>query len=182
MKKTSTLVLLLVLFANGVSAQCGTGYTNAQLNWDHLDFLPSNNTRYTTVYPSAAFPYSQNFAIGTRRLNFTMAPTGNITLNGENGTHTGHAGSFATGGDDVQFTTTTSASTTIIMSFDEEVANVRFSIFDLDANQRINFTAYNDANVAQTITVVRASGSSGINITGSGSINVTATGPGTGYG
>src|SRR5690606_3834674 len=65
---------------------------------------------------------------------------------------------------------------------DEEVANVRFSIFDLDANQRINFTAYNDANVAQTITVVRASGSSGINITGSGSINVTATGPGTGYG
>ncbi len=93
-------------------AQCPVGYTAAELNWDNIDFLPSNNIRYTGFYPSAAFPYNQNFTIGTRRLNFVMAPQANITLDGENGTNTAHAGSFALAGDDVQFTTTAAANTT----------------------------------------------------------------------
>ncbi|HEY6505229.1 MAG TPA: hypothetical protein VIZ28_14740, partial [Chitinophagaceae bacterium] len=114
MKKNFTLGFFIILcsmsnFSPGLHAQCTAGYTNAELNWDHLDFLPSNNVRYTSFYPTAAFPYTQNFAIGTRRLNFVMAPQANITLNGENATHTGHAGSLATAGDDVQFTTTSAA-------------------------------------------------------------------------
>src|SRR5436190_2083333 len=121
MKKNSTLkfylfiVSILVLSATGFS-QCPGGYTQAQLNWDHIDFLPSNNARYSSFYPSAAFPYNQNFTIGTRTVNFTMAPAANITLNGENALSTGHAGSFSTAGDDVQFTTTSTANTTITLS------------------------------------------------------------------
>lgn len=186
MKKTFTLYSFIVLctlsgFIHRADAQCGVGYTNAQLNWDNIDFLPSNNTRYTTYYPTAAFPYNQNFTIGTRRLNFVMAPQANITLNGENGTNTGHTGSLATAGDDVQFTTTSAANTTSTMIFDADVANVRFSLFDLDASQRVTITATNAASVAQTITVANANGTSGIVIAGSGTVTATATGPATGY-
>ena len=187
MKRNSTqkfyflIVSILVLSFCGV-AQCPVGYTQAQLNWDHLDFLPSNNTRYTSFYPSATFPYVQNFTMGPRSVNFAMAPTANITLNGENGTHTGHAGSFSTLGDDVQFTTTTSATTTITTTFDANVANVRFSIHEIDGNQRVNITATNALGAAQTITMAKVVAASGITIAGSGTASATATGPATGYG
>jgi hypothetical protein len=171
------LFFLLVLCINGQS-QC----TPAELNWDNLDFLPSNNTRYTTFYPSTAFPYNQNFAMGTRRLNFTMSPQANITLNGENGLHTGHAGSLATAGDDVQFTTTSVASTNLLMTFDADVTNVAFSLFDLDsARQTVTITALNSGGASQNITVGTAIGTSGITIAGSGTATATATAPATAY-
>ena len=174
-------VSILVLAANGIS-QCPGGYTQAQLNWDNIDFLPSNNVRYTSFYPSAAFPYNQNFTIGTRTVNFAMAPQANITLNGENGTNTAHTGSFATAGDDVLFTTTSTAATTITTTFDLDVANVRFSIFDIDGSQRVNITATNALGVAQTITMAKVVAASAITIAGSGTNSATATGPVTGYG
>lgn len=186
MKKNFTRVfsLCVVLSIASVSAhaQCAAGTTAAELNWDNIDFLPSNNTRYSPYYPSTAFPYNQNFAMGPRTVNFTMAPQANITLNGENGTNTAHAGSLAAAGDDVQFTTTSSVTaSTITMTFDINVANVRFSMFDVDVNQRVNITATNAAAVAQTITMVRANAASGITITGSGGLSATATGPGANY-
>jgi hypothetical protein len=186
MKKNFTLhfsfvLFFLLFFSLPGNTQCPAGYVAAELNWDNLDFLPSNNARYTAYYPSAAFPYNQNFAIGTRRLNFVMAPQTNITLNGENGINTAHAGSFATAGDDVQFTTTVTTNTTLTMTFDLNVANARFSLFDLDNNQRATITAMNAAMVSQTITVVRASGTSGIIIAGSGTTTATATGPAAAY-
>jgi hypothetical protein len=180
-KLSSLIVSILVLAASGM-AQCPAGYTQAQLNWDHLDFLPSNNIRYSSFYPSAAFPYSQNFTIGPRSINMTMAPQASITLNGENGTHTGHAGSFATAGDDVQFTTTVASAATITTTFDIDVANVRFSIFDIDGNQRVNITATNAGGVPQSITMAKVVAASTITIAGSGSNSATATGPVTGYG
>ncbi|MEO8406399.1 MAG: T9SS type A sorting domain-containing protein [Chitinophagaceae bacterium] len=186
MKKTFTLlsfvVSLIVLLLPGYgNAQCPGGYTQAELNWDHIDFLPSNNARYTSFYPSAAFPYTQNFTIGTRTVNFTMAPSNTLTLNGENGTNTAHAGSLATAGDDIQFTTTATSNNTITVTFDVDVANVMFSLFDIDNNQRVNITATNAVAAAQAITIANASGTSGINITGSGSTSANATGPNTGY-
>ena len=187
MKRNSTqkfyflFVSILVFSVKGMS-QCPVGYTQSQLNWDHLDFLPSNNVRYNSFYPVPTFPYNQNFTMGPRTVNFAMAPTGNITLNGENGTSTGHTGSFATAGDDVQFTTTSSAATTITTTFDINVANARFSIFDIDANQRVNITATNALGVAQTITIVKVNAASAITVAGSGTTSATATGPITGYG
>ena len=187
MNKNSTrkfylfIVSILVLSTTGFS-QCPGGYTQAQLNWDHIDFLPSNNVRYSSFYPSASFPYNQNFAIGPHTVNFAMAPAANITLDGENGVHTGQAGSFATAGDDVQFTTTSTANTTITTTFDADVANVRFSIFDLDFNQRVNITATNALGVAQTIVIGNAIATSGITFAGSGTTSATATAPAVNYG
>lgn len=171
---------IAVFFIKKSAAQCGTGYTQAQLNWDNLDFLPSDNTNYTDWYTSATRPYNQEFTIGTRRINFSIAPTANITLNGENGTNTGHAGSFAQSGFDVQFTTTSTANTTITMTFDAEVANVKFSLFDVDNNQVATIRAFNAASVAQNIVVTKADAASGINITGSATVPVI-TAPNTGY-
>src|SRR5687767_12124615 len=122
MKRKFTLycrgLLILSFFSNNLNAQCGAGFTAAELNWDHLDYLPSNNADYTSFYPSAAFPYNQNFTIGTRRLNIQATPQANIVLNGENGLNTAHTASFASAGDDVQYTTTTNANTTVRLTFD----------------------------------------------------------------
>jgi hypothetical protein len=186
MKKNFTLYFLFVstlflFYGPDTKAQCPVGYSSAQLNWDNIDFLPSNNVRYTSYYPSAAFPYNQNFAIGIRKVNFAMAPQANITLNGENGTNTAHVGSFASAGDDVQFTTNSAANSSVTMTFDADVANVRFVLFDLDNSQRVTITATNTAGVAQTITSVLSNGSSGVVITGSGTTSVAATAPAAGY-
>lgn len=176
---TTTSIFFFV--CTNLPAQCPGGYSAAELNWDHLDFLPSNNVRYTSFYPTAAFPYNQNFVIGTRRLNMTMAPTATLTLNGENGTNTAHAGSFATAGDDVQFTTTANTNSTITFTFDADVANIQFCLFDIDNNQRATVTATNNASVAQNITITKANAGSGITIAGSGTTSASGTGNGTNY-
>jgi hypothetical protein len=162
------------------SAQCPGGYTASQLNWDNLDFLPSNNTRYTDFYPNAAFPYNQNFTMGTRTVNFVMAPANTLALGGENGTNTAHAAPV-TAGDDVQFTTSGTGDNTITITFDADVANLRFSLFDIDNGQRATVTAVNGAATAQNITATLPNGGSGITIAGSGTATASATGPG-GYG
>jgi hypothetical protein len=186
MKKNSTqkfyfvLVSVLVCSAN-VMAQCPVGYSQAQLNWDNLDFLPSNNVRYTSYYPTATFPYSQNFTMGPRTVNFAMSPTANITLNGENGTNTAHTGSFATAGDDVLFTTT-STQPRPLQPVSISMARCDFSIFDIDASQRVNITATNALGVAQNITLVKVVAGSAITVAGSGTTSATATGPVTAYG
>jgi len=184
MKKKQTrlcLIVVLWLTAQAAMAQCPAGTSQAELNWDHIDFLPSNNTRYTDYYPSVAFPYTQRFAIGTRAVTFSMAPQANITLNGENGTNTAHGGSpSVTAGDDVQFTTTSSSATTITLTFDAEVSNVRFSLFDVDNGQRVMMAATNAAATALPVTIALASGTSGITLGGTTN-NPTATAPGTGY-
>jgi hypothetical protein len=185
MEKNFTLYFFLLIVSINITprahAQCGAGYTAAQLNWDHIDFLPSNNVRYTSFYTSSAFPYSQNFTIGTRKVNFAMAPQASITLNGENGTNTAHAGSFATAGDDVQFTTTVATASTITMRFDADVTNVKFSLFDLDNSQRVTITATNTASAAQNVTAALANAGSGLGIAGSGTATVVINTPGGGY-
>lgn len=180
MKTKSTLAFFLfaasLCYSHNSSAQC----TASELNWDNIDFLPSNNVRYTGFYPTAAFPYNQNFTMGTRTVNFVMAPANTLTLNGENGTNTAHTAPV-TAGDDVQFTTTNNGNNTITITFDINVENLQFSLFDIDNNQRATITATNAAAAAQNITIIRPNGGSGIVVAGSGSAIATATGPNTGY-
>src|SRR6185295_15958904 len=99
----------------------------------------------------------------------------------ENYTNTADLGSFATQGSDVQFTTTNAANTTITMTLDSNVMNIRFSLFDLDNAQRVIITAKDLSGASQLITVVKANITSGIAILNSGTNTVTATGPGLDY-
>ena len=174
----AVFILQLSCFAAiSSNGQCPGGYTQSQLNWDYLDFLPTTSpTYYTPFYISGITPYNQNFSIGTRRVNFAIAPTANITLDGENLTNTADAGSFSTPGFDVQFTTTNAANTTITMTFDADVANIKFSLFDLDNNQRVIITASNTLGLPQLATLTKANAGSGIAI-----LLQQATGPGSNY-
>ena len=172
---TFFVVHIFLLTLVSATAQCGAGYTQAELNWDYLDFLPSNSaTFYTPFYVAGITPYNQNFSMGPRRINFQT--TTSVTLNGENATNTADAGSFATPGQDVQFTTTITGNSTITINFDIDVQNVKFSLFDLDNSQRVTISAANAALVAQNITITKANAASGITIAGSGGTTPVATG------
>jgi hypothetical protein len=187
MKNLYIRILIWICILTGAvaetSAQCpvvGGPWTQSQLNWDYLDFLPNlgvpATTYYTPFYISGITPYTQTFAMGPRRVTFTMAPSGNIGMDGENATNTADAGSFATAGHDVQFTTSNAANTTITMTFDAEVANVQFSLFDLDNNQRVNIAAVNTLSLPQVATLTKANAGGAIAI-----LLQQATGPGTNY-
>lgn len=154
--------IALILFAQNSSAQCITG-TAAQINWDNLDYYyvattaPYGNGSGVS-YVTSTHAATQKFAIGKNSLTFSVGA--NITIGGENATHTGDGGSYGTG-QDIQFTTTANAAT-ITMTFATEVNNLQFSIFDLDNDQRVNVGAVNAASTNLNVTLTKANATSGI--------------------
>lgn len=180
MKKIIRILCIAIatLNANLSDAQCGAGYTQAQVNWDNLDFYynsgggaPYNN------YVTNTMALTQKFAIGINTL--TVGVGSNITINGENTSNTAEAGSYGTGAD-VQFTTT-AAGTTITLTFAAEVQNLKFSIYDLDNNQRVNVSGVNNSSTAQSVTLSLANGTSGITFSGNPGTNPRANGIGGDY-
>ena len=91
------------------------------------------------------------------------------TFRGVTGAHTGSTSSFGTGAD-IKFDVVTGADTLV---FNDEVSNLKFSLFDIDNRHRVVVTATNAIGTAQNITMARVSGTN-INITGSGSTSATA--------
>jgi hypothetical protein len=162
-----------MLSAGQAVAQCGAGYTQSQLNWDYLDFLVSTGSY--SGFVSASDAQNQAFTMGTNRVRFIVANS-NITISGENYSHTGDAGSFGTGAD-ASFTTTTSGSRTITIVFDSVVTNLRFSLYDIDNGQKVGVQAWNPGNTAQSITMTKPGGGS-VSLSGSPGTNPTGTGGG----
>lgn len=139
------LFLLPFLVASFTShAQC-TGSNNCSLNWDYLRFFPSAGiSGYTTLATSQ----TQNFAFGTQRLAITHNFTGSNAA-GEDATNTAESGAFGTGSD-VHFI----GDGVITVSFQSSVTNVRFSLFDIDYNQKVTI-----ASAGNTVTLAKLSGS-----------------------
>jgi len=132
------ILLLSALSAHRAEAQC----TNANINWDNLDYLERNSAGYSTYITVGMFAnmvQTQRFAIGTNRAtiatNFLTA-----AILGENTTHTGEAGSFGAGAD-VSY----NANGTITITFDTAVSNVQFSLYDIDNAQVATITAFEGA-------------------------------------
>jgi hypothetical protein len=154
-------VCLSSLLNSDVKAQCSGGYTQAQLNWDNLDYYYKtiNAAPYgcggSCSYVSDAMEQTQRFAIGTKSVTIATSAAG--IVKGENKTHTGDV-SVDYSGADAQFLPTAN-NQTITLTFSDDVANVRFTLYDVDAGQRINFAAVNAANAAQTINVQTYTGS-----------------------
>ncbi|MFD2918150.1 GEVED domain-containing protein [Terrimonas rubra] len=157
MKRHLTAVVKLMLVAcfsmvitTYVNAQCGTGYTRAQTNWDNLDFLPSTGNRYTDYYSGAVSAYNQNFALGTNTVNFNFSSS--FTLDGEQTAHTGDitANSVTYAGADVRFIPTANNSSFTI-TFENLVQDARFALYDIDNNASYRVTAVNGLGVAQNI-------------------------------
>jgi hypothetical protein len=138
---TAFSTLLLVLFSMislRATAQCGAGYTQTTLNWDYLDYFPFTGTYGDGSYlNSASLSTTQNFAFGKNRL--TIATAGSVmSIIGETGNHTADAG------DDLEYSATDG---TITLTFDQEVQNLRFSVYDIDRRQTVAVNGKNAANV-----------------------------------
>ena len=138
----SRLIRAMILIANilfiglSASAQCGVGYSQSQVNWDNLDYLVT--TGNYSGFVSTAMANSQNFALGPNRVTINLSS--NMNPGGENGTHTGELAGFT--GDDVQFTPSGS-NQTITITFDNEVMNANFTLYDVDRQASITVTAAN---------------------------------------
>jgi hypothetical protein len=157
-KKTLKNIYSVFLFAfiiiSAVKAQCPVGTQQAILNWDNLDFFVyTGNYASPNYLTSNALSRTQNFAFGTQRVTIAhnYADADNL---GDNITHTGEAGTYgdvngAATDADIQLR----GDGTVTITFENEVSNLRFSIYDIDRNQRVEFDARNTANVQQNVTM-----------------------------
>jgi hypothetical protein len=166
-----------MLMAQTSLAQCPGGYSQAQVNWDHLDYYwnsGSGNGPYE-AYISDVREMTQKFAIGKTWLSIATSSaamvnpgTGNYA---RNGTHTGDIANFT--GEDLQFNPSADGQT-ITITFGASVQNVSFTLYDIDASARVDIDAYNSGNVAQNVDITTYA-SSTLSITNDNSINTYVT-------
>lgn len=162
-----TAIAILLIVSSPSKPQCIAGSNTANLNWDNLDYLVT--TGNYSGFVSAAMSQTQAFAIGINRVSIVYPAA--ITTVGENTVHTGEAGSVGTGAD-VQYNNNGS----ITLTFDDEVNNVQFSLYDIDNQQRVNVTAANAALNPLIITMTKPAGGT-VAITGSGTTNAQGQSP-----
>lgn len=139
-------VLLSLLFFRA-AGQCAADKNQATLNWDYLDYFRYTGSYSTGYLTSLAQAQTQHFAFGTQRLTITNNYTA-ANIIGDTTAHTGEQGSFASGAD-IQF----EGNGTITLTFEQEVENLRFSIYDIDLSQSVQFKALNAANVALNVSL-----------------------------
>jgi hypothetical protein len=169
------LISLALITSGFISfAQCPIGSSTASLNWDNLDYLTQNGTYATFV--TTAMMQTQKFTIGTNIVTIIMP--GSITTNGENTTNTAEAGSFGTGAD-VEY----SGNGSIIITFDAVVNNLQFSLYDIDASQKVTVTAIDAAATPVALNVSMTAVTTGVNtITGNNTTSAVATASNTSLG
>ncbi len=160
-------ILLFIAVSTSSPAQCIVGSNTANTNWDNLDYLITTGSY--AGYVSAAMSQTQAFALGVNRVAIFFPAT--VTTFGENITHTGEAGSFGIGAD-VQY----NGNGSITFTFDNEVNNFQFSLYDIDNSQRVNVTATNSVPAALNVTMTRPAGGNVV-ITGSGTTNAQGQAP-----
>lgn len=139
-------VLFSMLFLRA-GAQCAADKNQATLNWDYLDYFRYTGSYSTGYLTSLAQAQTQHFAFGTQRLTITNNYTA-ANIIGDTAIHTGEAGSFANGAD-IQF----EGNGTITLSFEQEVENLRFSLYDIDLSQTVRFSAVNAVNAAVNVSL-----------------------------
>ena len=165
--KWQLIIFFIAINSHYSNAQCIPGSNTANLNWDNLDYLVT--TGNYAGYVTTAMSQAQAFAIGVSRVQIVYP--GTITTTGENTTHTGEAGSFGTGAD-VQY----AGNGNITITFDNEVNNLQFSLYDIDNSQRVNVTAVNTLAIPLNILMTKPAGGTVV-ITGSGTINAQGQAP-----
>lgn len=161
--KALYISLLFLAATQRSHAQCTAGWGAATINWDQMDYLTRNGT-YTS-FVTNPMRDTQYFAIGVNRVKIQLFT---ITTNGENTTNTAEAGSFGNG-PDVEYGGTGS----VEMTFDDEVRNLTFSLYDIDANQRATITAMDAGGNPLNITMAALAGGI-ITVTGSGTASASA--------
>lgn len=158
MRKLLDCLCISTSFLSAVysNAQCGAGYIQATLNWDNLNYYYNGGSASapygygTGTYVTNVMEQTQKFAIGANYVTIVTSAAG--IAKGENGTHTGNVAANYSG-DDAQFTPSSNGQT-ITLTFNTAVQNLRFTLYDVDASQQIDFTAKDASNTAQNINVL----------------------------
>lgn len=142
MKKQYQLLLFSLLFnsaallTGNVKAQCPGGYTQAQLNWDNLDYYYNSGSNVAPYgnsfgginnYVTNAMEQTQRFALGPNFVTIAVSAAG--VVKGDNVTHTGNITGYT--GADVQFTPT-ATNQTVTITFATPVLNANFTLYDID--------------------------------------------------
>jgi GEVED domain/Secretion system C-terminal sorting domain len=146
-KRLLKILFFTLIFAsadNEVKAQCPIGYTQAQANWDNLDYYYNSGLNIAPYgysspngnYVSNAMEQTQRFAIGPNSFSLVTSAAG--IVRGENATHTGNIAGYT--GMDAQYTPTANGQT-ITITFATPVLNASFTLYDIDLNAVINVTA-----------------------------------------
>ncbi len=170
MKKLYILLLaaLSAVPFTRIDAQCPASYTQAQLNWDNLDYYYNaglnvapygyrvSGTNYT--YVSDANEQTQRFAIGSNYLTIANSSAAMINpaagTSAENATHTGELAGYT--GEDVEYTSV--AGQTITITFNNPVRNATFTLYDIDLGGIMTVSAADAASGALTVTAATQAG------------------------
>jgi hypothetical protein len=169
-----SIFLFVFLITNAVQSQCPVGTQQAILNWDNLDFFVyTGNYTSPNYLTSNALSRTQQFSFGTQRVTIVhdYADADNL---GENIAHTGEAGTYgdvngAATDADIQLR----GDGTVTITFENEVSNLRFSMYDIDRSQRVELDARNAANVQQNVTMATF-GATILTLTNNGTISARA--------
>lgn len=140
--------------------------TNFVLDWDYREFFARDNSTIRT-YTSLAQSQAQYYAFGTNSLTINHNYTPDASVGGDNIDHTGSTGSYGTGAD-VEFT----SNGTITLTFQSAVSNLKFSLYDIDRSQRVQFAA-TDGATSRNIILSKVSGTI-ISFTNNNSTNARA--------
>ncbi|MBS1744129.1 MAG: T9SS type A sorting domain-containing protein [Bacteroidetes bacterium] len=132
------MAMLFVITVTNVQAQCGAGYTRDTLNWDYLDFLQSTGSYSPSV--TLAQVQNQRFTFGTQTVTITNSGYAAASILGDDNSFTAKTGSYGNGAD-LRF----KSNGTITFKFQNAVQNLKFSIYDIDKNQRVDVSALNGA-------------------------------------
>ncbi len=155
--------IIITVKGNPMSAQCPGGYSQAQVNWDNLDYYwnsgGGSNTPYAG-YISDAREQSQRFAIGTTAVTIATSNAAMVAPgagnSAENASHTGDVAAGYTG-QDVQYNPSVVAQT-ITLTFASAVSGPNFTLYDIDGGAVYTITATNNLGVATTVNVATYAG------------------------
>ncbi|OSZ73718.1 hypothetical protein CAP36_17075 [Chitinophagaceae bacterium IBVUCB2] len=148
------LLQLLLFSPNPASGQCGA-FTSAQLNWDNLDYYwnSGGNGPYQN-YITDAMEQTQRFAIGRNWLSIVTSNSALVAPgsgnSAENALHTGEIANYT--GQDVQYNPTAN-NQTVVITFNQEVLNANFTLYDIDMNASVTVSAVDALGVAQIVAV-----------------------------
>ncbi len=146
-RHTLSLIVVLIYTVMSSYAQCPSGYTQAQINWDNLDVYFNNTTPYSS-YISDAQEMTQRFGIGPNMM--TMVMSSSVLLNAtEANTHAGDLANYT--GDDVVFNPTANG-VTITITFTTPVRDASFALYDIDLSAVINVTAVDQLGLPLVVT------------------------------
>lgn len=154
--QVAAILIGLSTFSSQAQAQC----TPAAINWDWQYSVP-------------AFTSPSRFAIGVNSMVMTWGSGVSSVATPANGTFTGIGSGYGSG-NNLQFT---AGAGTLTFTFDKEVSNLKFSLYDVDKSQTATVSATNASSTAQNITMVTSNIGSSVTVANSGTTSATATGP-----